>query len=111
MRLSSPRGFGAALSNPVLRDRWKVSKTDTCWLRSSQVLLPNYLWPPFLMFAFKKMQACVLALKERGEKKILVTVTEIPCRFKRKMKVGALRETRSPWDEHSGSQRDALCFV
>lgn len=55
----------------------------------------------------------VLAVKERrgGGEIIAAAVTEIPCRLKRKMKVGTLRETRSPWDKHSRKQGDALYSV
>lgn len=94
-------------SNPVLWDTWKASKTDTCWLWSSQVLFPKYLWPLFLMFTLKKMQACV-GCERKIKKEILSALTKIPCRFKRKMKVGTLRETRSPWDKQSRKQKDAL---
>lgn len=53
-----------------------------------------------------------LAVKERGGGEIVVaTVTEIPCRLKRKMKVGTLSETRSPWDKHSRKRGDALYSV
>lgn len=49
--------------------------------------------------------------KRNGRGEIPATVTEIPCRFKRKMKVGTLREAPSFWDRRRRKQSDALCFV
>lgn len=68
-RLESPGISVLHLSNLVLWGMWKASKTDTCWLQSSQLLSPKYLWPLFLMFTFKEIQTCVGCKRKEGEKR------------------------------------------
>lgn len=108
----SPRILELHLSSSVLWDMWKASKTDTCWLWSSQVFFPKCLWPLSWVFTFKKIQACVGCKRQGGVGGITVsTVTEIPSRLEREMEVDTLRETQSPWDRHGRKQEDALCSV
>lgn len=62
----SPRILELHLSSSVLWDMWKASKTDTCWLWSSQVFFPKCLWPLSWVFTFKKIQACVGCKRQGG---------------------------------------------
>lgn len=76
------------------------------------MLFTKYLWPLFSGCLLLKRYGRELAVKGSGGGEMVVaTVTEIPCGLKRKMKVGALRETRSPWDKQSRKQGDALYSV
>lgn len=66
---------------------------------------------PVLDVCFQKDTCLCPGCKRNGRGEIPATVTEIPCRCKRKMKVSTLREASNPWDKRKGKQSDALCFV